>query len=198
MKTYVASKNAGKLVEMRAIFAGSALELDTFADYRDVEEGASSYIDNALLKARSLAEQLRSAGIDAAVLSDDSGIEVDAMDGRPGVLSARYAGSGATWTQRLALMLGELRGVPDERRTARFVCAMALVLPNGEEHVATGVVEGVVAHEGHGAAGFGYDPIFYFPPRGCTFAELSATEKNALSHRRRAADALLAAYAGHV
>jgi XTP/dITP diphosphohydrolase len=197
MKTYVASKNAGKLVEMRAIFAGSALELDTFAGYRDVEEGASSYIDNALLKARSLAEQLRDAGIAAAVLSDDSGIEVDAMGGRPGVLSARYAGTGATWTQRLALMLGELRDVPDERRTARFVCAMALVLPSGSELVATGIVEGVVAHEEHGAAGFGYDPIFYFPPRGCTFAELSFDEKNALSHRRRAAGALLASYAGY-
>jgi len=191
VKTYVASKNAGKLVEMRAIFAGSALDLDTYEQYRDVEEGSSSYIDNALLKARSLAEQLHAAGIQAAVLSDDSGIEVDAMDRRPGVLSARYAGAGATWTQRLALMLEELRGVPDAARTARFVCAMALVLPGGAELVATGIVEGVVAHEEHGVRGFGYDPIFYFPPRDCTFAELAADEKNALSHRRRAADALL-------
>jgi XTP/dITP diphosphohydrolase len=192
MKTYVATKNQGKLVEMQAIFGGSPLELQTYPDYADVIEGESSYVDNALLKARALSQQLRDAGIAAAVLADDSGIEVEAMGNRPGVLSARYAGEDASWEQRLALMLGELRDTPEELRDGRFVCVMALVLPGGEELTGKGIVEGIIAHAAHGSAGFGYDPIFFYPPRGCTFAELSAQEKNQVSHRRRAAGALLA------
>jgi non-canonical purine NTP pyrophosphatase (RdgB/HAM1 family) len=192
MKTYVATKNQGKLVEMQAILARSPLELHTYPAYVDVVEGETSYVDNALLKARALAKQLHAAGISAAVLADDSGIEVEAMGKRPGVLSARYAGEDATWADRLALMLGELRETPDEDRDGRFVCVMALVLPDGAELVGKGIVEGTIARELHGASGFGYDPIFFFPPRNCTFAELTASEKNAVSHRRRAADALLA------
>jgi XTP/dITP diphosphohydrolase len=198
MKTYVATKNHGKLVEMQAILAGSPLELETYRDYRDVVEGESSYVDNALLKARGLAGQLREAGISAAVLADDSGIEVEAMGNRPGVLSARYAGEDASWTQRLALMLNELRDTPDERRDGRFVCVMALVLPDSSEVIAKGIVEGIIAREAHGSAGFGYDPIFFFPPRGCTFAELTAQEKNLVSHRRHAAEALLASLQSRV
>ena len=161
-------------------------------------EGESSYVDNALLKARALAQQLRDAGISAAVLADDSGIEVEAMGNRPGVLSARYAGEDASWDQRLALMLYELRDTPDERRDGRFVCVMALVLPDGEELTGKGIVEGIIARETHGSAGFGYDPIFFYPPRGCTFAELTAQEKNQVSHRRRAAGALLASLQSRV
>ncbi len=197
MKTFVATKNSGKLAEMRAIFAGSPLELETYDGYHDVEEGDASYVDNALLKARALAAQLRAAGIEAAVLADDSGIEVDALAGRPGVLSARYAGVATPWPQRLATMLEELEGVPDAARGGRFVCAMALVRSDGTEIVATGIVEGTIAREPHGSGGFGYDPIFFYEPRGRTFAEITATEKNALSHRRRAADALLAQLATH-
>jgi XTP/dITP diphosphohydrolase len=198
MKTYVATKNHGKLLEMQAIFKGSPLELETYPDYVDVIEGESSYVDNALLKARALAEQLRDAGISAAVLADDSGIEVEAMDDRPGVLSARYAGEDASWPQRLALMLNELRDTPDELRDGRFVCVMALVLPSGEELTGKGIVEGIITREAHGSAGFGYDPIFFYPPRGCTFAELTAQEKNQVSHRRRAAGALLASLQSRV
>jgi XTP/dITP diphosphohydrolase len=198
MKTYVATKNLGKLAEMTAIFEGSPLVLDTYPDYLDVIEGESSYVDNALLKARALYRQLRDAGISAAVLADDSGIEVEAMGNRPGVLSARYAGEDASWPQRLALMLNELRDTPDERRDGRFVCAMALVLPDGEELTGKGIVEGIIAREAHGSAGFGYDPIFFYPPRGCTFSELSAQEKNQVSHRRRAAGALLASLQSRV
>jgi XTP/dITP diphosphohydrolase len=193
VKTYVATKNVGKLVEMQAILAGSLLELETYPGYVDVVEGETSYVDNALLKARALAAQLREAGIRAAVLADDSGIEVEAMGNRPGVLSARYAGETSPWTQRLASMLNELRDTPDEGRDGRFVCVMALVLPDGTEIIGKGIVEGTIAREGQGSAGFGYDPIFFYPSRGCTFAELSAEEKNRVSHRRRAADALLAA-----
>jgi XTP/dITP diphosphohydrolase len=197
VKTYVATKNAGKLVEMQAIFAGSALELATYPHYADVAEGESSYVENALVKARALAAQLREAGIhDAAVLADDSGIEVEAMQNRPGVLSARYAGEHATWPERLALMLGELRDAGDGERAARFVCVMALALPGGRELIGRGTVEGVIARDGRGTAGFGYDPIFFYPPRGVTFAELSAQEKNAVSHRRRAAEAVLEALKG--
>lgn len=198
MKTYVATKNQGKLVEMQAILKGSPLELETYPDYVDVIEGESSYVDNALLKARALAQQLREDGISAAVLADDSGIEVEAMGNRPGVLSARYAGEDASWAQRLALMLDELRDTPDERRDGRFVCVMALVLPDGQELTGKGIVEGVIAREAHGSAGFGYDPIFFYPPRGCTFAELTAQEKNQVSHRRRAAGALLASLQSRV
>jgi XTP/dITP diphosphohydrolase len=198
MKTFVATKNAGKLVEMQAIFAGSPLELQTYPAYDDVAEGESSYEDNALLKARALARQLREAGIAAAVLADDSGIEVEALGNRPGVLSARYAGERTPWPQRLAAMLEELRDTPEDRRDGRFVCVMALVLPSGDEIAGRGIVEGTIAREPRGSAGFGYDPIFFYPPRGCTFAELSPQEKNRVSHRRRAAEALLAAWQSRV
>lgn len=192
MKTYVASKNAGKLREMREIFAGSPLEIDVYPAYADVDEDATSYLGNAMLKARALEGQLRDADLYAAVLADDSGIEVDALAGRPGILSARYAGSTSTWDQRRGLLLSETHDVAEHLRTARFVCAMVLLLPQGEPHVAIGSVEGRITTHQIGLAGFGYDPIFYYPPLGRTFAELTAEEKNAVSHRRRAADALLA------
>ena len=182
MITYVATRNEGKLVEIRAIFAGAPLEIATYPPYRDVVEGETSYVDNALLKARALADQLREAGIaGAAVLADDSGIEVEAMGNRPGVLSARYAGEGASWDERLAMMLGELRDVPDARRGGRFVCVMALVLPDGRELTGTGVVEGRIARDVDGAGGFGYDPIFYYPPRDCTFAQLEVVPPQELA-----------------
>lgn len=192
MKTYVATKNAGKLREMREIFAGSALDLDTYPDYADVDEDATSYVGNAMLKARALEGQLRGYHAYAAILSDDSGLEVDALAGRPGILSARYAGRTSTWEKRRGLLLGEMHGVAEDLRGGRFVCVMVLLMAQGEPHVAIGTVEGrITAHE-IGAGGFGYDPIFYYPPLKRTFAELSAEEKNAVSHRRRAADLLLA------
>lgn len=197
MKTYVASKNAGKLREMRELFAGSTLELDTYAAYSDVDETAASYIGNAMLKARALSRQIHEAGIEAAVLADDSGLEVDALDGRPGVYSARYAGIDSSWTQRRGALLEELEEVPESARTARFVCVMVLIVPSGEPHVAIGSVDGRISTREIGEGGFGYDPVFYYPPRDRTFAELTAIEKNAVSHRRRAADALLAALHSH-
>jgi len=192
VKTFVASKNAGKLRELREIFAGSVLDLQTYDGYADVAEDATSYIGNAMLKARTLDRQIRKAGIEAAVLADDSGIEVDALDGRPGVYSARYAGAESSWTQRRAALLEELLGVGEEQRTARFVCVMALIAPSGKPHVALGTVEGRIASREIGANGFGYDSVFYFPPLNRTFAELTAEEKNAVSHRRAAASLLLA------
>jgi XTP/dITP diphosphohydrolase len=198
MKTYVATKNAGKLAEMRAIFAGSVLELDTYAGYADVDEDADDYSGNAALKARALARQLRDAGIVAAVLADDSGLEVEALGGRPGVRSARYAGRNATWADRRARLLSELRGVPEAARAARFVSAMVLVLSDGAELSAVGCVDGWIVSQERGAGGFGYDPLFAYPPRNLTFAQIGEREKNAVSHRRRAADALLAALCDRV
>jgi XTP/dITP diphosphohydrolase len=193
VKTYVATKNAGKLREMEAIFAGSPLELVTYPAYGDVEETANSYVGNAILKARALALQLQDAGVDGAVLADDSGLEVDALDGRPGILSARYAGVESSWTQRRGLLLAELNGVGEGERGARFVCLMALIVAGRELLASVGIVEGRIVEVERGSHGFGYDPVFFYPPRACTFAELSDDEKNAVSHRRRAADGLLSA-----
>lgn len=193
MRTFIATKNPGKLAEMQAIFKHSHLQLETFEAYADVEEGASSYTDNALLKARALRAQLRDTGIDAAVLADDSGLEVEALGNRPGVLSARYAGESATWPQRRAALLRELEGVPSVERVAHFVCVMAFLMPNGEEIIGEGIVDGRITTEEHGEGGFGYDPIFFYPPSHCTFAEMEPARKNRLSHRRRAADAVLEA-----
>ena len=183
---------------MREIFAGSGLELETYAEYTDVAEDATSYIGNAMLKARALQAQLRDDGIEAAVLSDDSGLEVDVLGGRPGVLSARYAGRESTWTQRRGLMLSEMSGVPESERSARFVCVNVLLLPQSEPYVGLGIVEGRIAMRASGDGGFGYDPIFFYPPFDRTFAEVSPVEKNAVSHRRRAADALLASIRARV
>jgi XTP/dITP diphosphohydrolase len=190
VKTYLASANAGKLAELRALFEGSPLELTVFLAYEPPVEDADDYQGNARIKARALQARI-AHGAPAAVLADDSGLEVRALAGRPGVLSARYAGESATWPQRRAALLEELRGTMD--RNARFVCAMALLFPDGETLLGTGTVDGEIAQQEAGTGGFGYDPLFFYPPLGRTFAQLSAQEKNAVSHRRRAADALLAA-----
>lgn len=198
MKTYVASKNAGKVRELRGLFAGSPLDLASYGEYADVDENATSYIGNAMLKARALRRQLTDAGIEAAVIADDSGLEVDALDGRPGLYSARYAGLDASWPQRRGALLAEMEGVAEPGRTARFVCVIALIAPNGEPNVAVGTVEGYIAVHEIGENGFGYDPIFFYKPLNRTFAELTAEEKNSVSHRRRAADALLSSLRSHV
>jgi XTP/dITP diphosphohydrolase len=118
-------------------------------------------------------------------MGDDSGLEVDALDGRPGVHSARYSGGGAE--QNVRLLLEELNGLPPERRTARFRCVLAIALPNGEQFVSEGSCEGVIAPAPRGENGFGYDPVFIDPATGRTFAELGEAEKDAISHRGRAA-----------
>jgi XTP/dITP diphosphohydrolase len=193
VKTYLATKNAGKLGEIRNMLAGSAIDLSTYDQYIDPVEGEESYVANALLKARALREQLQRAGIQAAVLADDSGIELDALSGGPGVLSARYAGETTPWPQRLEAMMNEVRGVPDERRGARFICVMAMILADGHEIVVEGDVRGRITTELRGRNGFGYDPIFFYPPIGKTFGEIPEAEKNQLSHRGRATRALLEA-----
>lgn len=171
------------------MFEESALEVATYAAYRDPQEGEESYVENALIKARALRQQLASAGInDAAVLADDSGIEIDAFGGKPGVLSARYGGESTPWPQRRAHLLAELQNASD--RGARFVCVMAFIYPDGREIVVRGEVDGKIPLQECGDGGFGYDPVFFYPPIGRTFAQIPEYEKNRLSHRGRAARAL--------
>lgn len=198
MKTYVATKNLGKLDEMRAIFAGTELELDTYPLYAEAPEPEQNYAGNAESKARSLHKQLREAGVRGAVIADDSGLEVAALGGRPGVLSARYAGKDATWPARREKLLEEMAGVPADNRGAKFCCAMMLLLEDGTAFTGYGEVQGVITGEEQGRFGFGYDPVFFYPPAGKTFAELDEDEKNRISHRRLAADALLTAFRARV
>jgi XTP/dITP diphosphohydrolase len=191
VKTYVATTNEGKLRELRAIFAGSPLQLTKPRKLAAVREDAETFEGNALLKARSLADALSSRAAASAVLADDSGLVVDALEGRPGVHSARYGGVEIDWPRRRALLLEELNGIPPYRRTAHFICVLAFIAPQAQPVIATGRVDGFVMETERGSGGFGYDPLFFYPPAGCSFAALSEEEKNAVSHRRRAAEALL-------
>jgi XTP/dITP diphosphohydrolase len=194
LKTYVATKNLGKLEEMKNIFAGSELELDTFPLYMEAPEDEDNYAGNAESKARMLHTQMHEAAVHGAVLADDSGLEVAALGGRPGVLSARYGGRDATWPARREKLLEELTLVPAAERGAKFCCAMMLILESGETFTGYGEVDGAITAEEEGRFGFGYDPIFFYPPANMTFAQMPETEKDRVSHRRRAAQALLAAY----
>ncbi len=195
MLVYVATKNAGKLRELQAMFARAGWRLEVFPDYVDVAEGERSYADNAALKARALHAQLAAAGIRAAVLGDDSGLEVAALSGRPGVLSARYGGNGATWPERRRALLGELASTGDAERRGRFVCAIHFIDADDAELAVERDLPGRIAPEERGEQGFSYDPIFLYEPRGLTFGELCDEEKNAVSHRARAVQAVLEAYA---
>ena len=193
MTVYVATKNAGKLRELFAIFSGCGWQLSTFPDYRDVIEGDDSYAANAALKARALRTQLLTAGIAASVLGDDSGLEIAALDGRPGIRSARYGGETATWPQRRSALLSEAAASGSDDRRARFICALHFIAADGSETPVCGTYEGTLAEHERGAGGFSYDPIFVSPAHGRTFAEIDEAEKNSISHRARAAETLLAA-----
>ncbi|MDP9092610.1 MAG: non-canonical purine NTP pyrophosphatase [Actinomycetota bacterium] len=191
---YVATKNDGKLRELEAVFAGAGFALRTFDAYADPVEGDSSYADNAALKARALHAQLLAAGVSANVLADDSGLEVLALGGRPGVLTAYYGGADLPWSERRRKLLHELaahRAGADRR--ARFVCALHFIEAGGREFAVLGTVDGEISPAEQGELGFSFDPVFFYPPAAQTFAELSAAEKNRVSHRAVAAAALLEA-----
>lgn len=180
-----ATGNAGKMREIREIladFGGEILSMKEAGISTDAEENGASYEENALIKARAVAEK---AG-DAVVLADDSGLEIDALGGEPGIYSARYLGEDTSYRVKNANLIERLAGVPEEKRTARFVCAIAAVLPDGRELVTKAAVEGRIGYEEKGEGGFGYDPIFYVPEFGRTTAELSEEEKNQISHRGKA------------
>jgi len=183
MKLVLATKNPGKVKELREILAASGVEVISEAEAGadvTVEETGSTFEENSLLKARAV---MGATGFPA--VADDSGLVVDALGGAPGVYSARYGGK-KTDAARTALLLENLRDVPAERRTARFVCAITCCFPDGEILRARGECEGVIAAQPAGTDGFGYDPVFFIPALGRTFAELTAAEKNAISHRGKA------------
>ena len=186
----IATPNSGKLAKFRELLAPFGLAARGLAEVPglgEVEETGDSFVANALLKARAA---VTACGLPA--LADDSGLEVEALGGEPGIRSARWAGPvGAA--ERNARLLARLAAVPEERRAARFVCVLALCLPDGASALARGEVAGRITDAPRGAGGFGYDPLFLLPDLGRTFAELSAVEKNARSHRARAWAALLPA-----
>jgi XTP/dITP diphosphohydrolase len=181
----LATANRAKAREMAALLSGIPFRVVNLADFPGVflpPEGESSYAANALAKARAVA-----LATGELSLADDSGIEVDALGGGPGVLSARYGGAGLSDPERCEVMLREMASVPREKRTARFRCLIAIVCPRRRrETTVEGVVEGVLLAAPCGAGGFGYDPLFFYPPLGRGFAELSAEEKNRVSHRAQA------------
>jgi XTP/dITP diphosphohydrolase len=186
----LATRNPHKLQELHRILAAAGLEVDllgadAYPDLPDIPETEPTFSGNALLKARGIA---RATGLPA--VADDSGLCVDALNAMPGIFSARWSGRHGDDAANLALLLGQLADVPDDRRGAVFRCAAAIALPDGTERVVEGTMEGVITREPRGANGFGYDPIFV--PNGCllTTAEMEADDKDAISHRARALKAL--------
>lgn len=181
MKIVLASRNKKKISELQTLLGEyiegmEILSLDDVGIYGEIEENGSSFAENALIKARAAA----SSGYIG--IGDDSGLEVDALGGAPGIYSARYAGGHGDDEANNQLLLKNLEGAAD--RSARFICALACVFPDGREDICViGKAEGEIISEYRGNGGFGYDPLFYFPPLGKTFGELSAEEKNKISHR---------------
>ncbi|WP_433279198.1 RdgB/HAM1 family non-canonical purine NTP pyrophosphatase [Pseudonocardia xinjiangensis] len=189
MKVLVATRNAGKLAELRRMLADGPVEVVGLADvpeFPDAPETGATFAENALAKARDAAT---ATGLPS--VADDSGLAVDALNGMPGVLSARWAGRHGDDEANLKLLLGQLADVPDERMGAAFVCAAALVVPGGLETVVHGEWTGRIVREPRGSGGFGYDPIFVPDGEQRTSAELSPQEKDAASHRGRALRALI-------
>ncbi len=181
----VATTNQDKLAEYRAIFADLPYRLlslhDTQVDL-DVEETGTTFAENAELKALTYA---RVSGM--LSLADNSGLEIDALGGAPGVYSARFAGRDTPYVERFRLILAQLKGLPPEKRTARFRCAITIAEPSGHHRTVEGVIEGIIADAPRGTQGFGYDPIFLVPESGKTTAELTPEQKHRISHRGRAA-----------
>ena len=180
----LATRNRHKVIELVALLGDLDIAirtLDEFPEAPDVVEDGDTCEANAVKKARAIAEF---TGLPA--VADDTGLEVDALGGRPGVYAARYAGEDATYDDNCRKLLRELTGVPRERRTARFLTVAAIALPSGGIRVAQGTLDGVIAEEASGTLGFGYDPVFLIPELGKTLAQLSANEKNRISHRAKA------------
>jgi len=181
----LATSNLHKLDEYRAIFSDLSLKLVSLNDIHlavEVEETGSTFAENAELKARTYAQMSH-----MLTLADDSGLEIDALNGIPGVYSARYLGSETSYKERFRVILERMKDLPPEKRSARFCCVIALADPSGTIRSVEGVVEGAIADRPRGSHGFGYDPIFLLPELGKTFAELGPEYKNRISHRARAA-----------
>lgn len=196
-KIIFATGNMGKMREIRGILGDTGMEILSIKEAgidTDIVEDGTTFTENALIKAKAvaglLAQHASDTYADAIVLADDSGLEIDALNKEPGIYSARYLGEDTPYSVKNAHLIERLTGVPDEKRTARFVCAIAAVMPTGEEITTLGVIEGRIGYKEEGDNGFGYDPIFYVPEYGCTTAQLTEEEKNKISHRGKALNAM--------
>lgn len=180
----IATKNPGKAKEFEHIFSARGIVVRTLLDFPeipDVEETGLTFEENAILKAEAISQALGKM-----VIGDDSGLIVDALEGRPGIYSARYAGEPKNDQNNTDKVLSELKGLPEEKRSARFYCALAVAIPGQEPMTVSGTCEGRILEERRGTNGFGYDPVFYVPEKGVAMAELSSDEKNKISHRANA------------
>lgn len=187
-KIIFATGNEHKMIEVRQILAGLGAEILSQKEagiVADVVEDGTTFEENAKIKSTEIAKIAHEMPEckNAVVLADDSGLEIDYLNKEPGIYSARYMGEDTSYDIKNQALLDRLDGVPDEKRTARFVCAIAATLPDGTTEVVRGTMEGIIGHEIAGENGFGYDPIFYLPECGCTSAQLSPEEKNKRSHR---------------
>lgn len=184
-----ATGNSNKMKEIRMILNDLGMDILSMKEAgvdTDIVEDGASFEENAEIKARAVARILTND----IVLADDSGLEIDYLDKAPGIYSARFAGEDTSYDIKNRILLDRLEGVPDEERTARFVCAVAAVFPDGTVDVVRKTIEGQIAHEAAGENGFGYDPIFYVPEYGCTTAQMDPEQKNELSHRGKALRAM--------
>lgn len=179
-----ATSNAGKAKEVQAMFSDLDVDVKTLREEGidvEIEENGQTFAENALIKAKAIAGMT-----DKIVLADDSGLVVDYLNGEPGIYSARYMGEDTSYDIKNAKILERMEGVPDDQRTARFVCAMAAIMPDGEVICTEGIMEGLIGYEMKGTNGFGYDPIFYLPEYGMTSSEITPEKKNEISHRGKA------------
>lgn len=191
-KIVFATGNEGKMKEIRMILADLGVPVISMKEAGidvPIEENGTTFEENALIKAVTISKELEKRGETAVVLADDSGLEVDYLHGEPGIYSARYMGEDTSYTIKNANIISRLEGVCDEKRTARFVCAIAMAFPDGTTKTTRGTIEGRIGYEQKGENGFGYDPIFYLPEYQCYSAELSPEEKNKISHRGKALEA---------
>ena len=188
-KIVFATGNAAKMREIRMIMSDLGLEIRSMKEAGidvDVVEDGKTFEENAMIKASAIARELKKRGEYAVVLADDSGLEIDYLNKEPGIYSARYMGQDTSYTLKTANLIQRLEGVCDEKRTARFVCAIAAVFPDDRKFGTRATIEGRIGYEERGENGFGYDPIFYLPEYGMYSAELAPEEKNRISHRGKA------------
>ena len=204
----IATGNSGKIREIRDIITdpdAQVLSMREAGVEADPDENGTSFEENALIKARAVADLIRKKKAEGTlsldtentqitVMSDDSGLVIDALGGEPGIYSARYLGYDTDYNYKMEQIMKRMENVPDEKRTARFVAAVGAVFPDGSEHVVLGAMEGVIARGIFGLNGFGYDPFFYLPEYGKTSAEITEEEKNAISHRGKALRAMLSLF----
>lgn len=187
-KIIFATGNEGKMKEVRMILADlqiPVLSMKEAGISTEIDENGTSFEENAVIKAQAIAACVAKEE-NVVVLADDSGLEIDYLNKEPGIYSARYMGEDTSYRIKNANLIERLEGVPDEKRTARFVCAIAAAMPDGTNAITRGTIEGIIGYEERGENGFGYDPIFYLPEYQCYSAELAPEEKNKISHRGKA------------